>query len=89
MLTAILFDLDNTLILFNENEFYDRYFKSITDIFIDVMPAEKFMATLKNATISLMQNQGGISNAEYFMNVFAAEVPHQREELWQRFLYFL
>jgi HAD superfamily hydrolase (TIGR01549 family) len=88
MLKAILFDLDNTLILFNENEFYDRYFKCITDTFSDVMPAEQFQETLKAATISLLQNQGTISNAQFFMDVFAADMPHRREELWQRFLHF-
>jgi HAD superfamily hydrolase (TIGR01549 family) len=88
MLKAILFDLDNTLILFNESEFYDRYFKCITDMFSDVMPADQFQETLKTATISLLQNQGDISNAQYFMNVFAADIPHQREALWQRFLHF-
>jgi len=88
MLKAILFDLDNTLILFNESDFYDGYFERIADTFSDVMPAARFQETLKNATISLLRNQGEVSNARFFMNAFAAGIPDRSEELWQLFLHF-
>ena len=88
MLKAILFDLDNTLILFNENEFYDGYFERIADIFRDIMPPDRFQERLKTATAGLLQNQGEVTNARFFMNVFAAGIPDLQEELWQRFLRF-
>jgi len=88
MLKAILFDLDNTLILFDEARFYQRYFRKIEKLFTDIMPAEKFVERLISATRSLVQNNGEMTNAEFFMTAFAQDHEDLREELWQRFLYF-
>lgn len=88
MLKAILFDLDNTLILFNENEFYNQYFERIADSFNDVMPAAQFQEILKNATISLLQNQGEVTNAQFFMDAFSTGIPDRREDWWLRFSHF-
>lgn len=88
MLKAILFDLDNTLILFNEARFYQEYFRKIEKLFTDIMPADKFMERLLSATRALVQNNGEMTNAEYFMMTFAQDHKNRREELWNRFLYF-
>ena len=88
MLKAILFDLDNTLILFNENDFYDQYFERIATSFSDIIPAAQFQELLKNATISLLKNQGKVANARFFMDAFAAGIPVRPEELWKRFSHF-
>ena len=88
MLKAILFDLDNTLILFDEARFYQGYFRKIEKLFTDIMSADEFVKQLINATRSLVQNNGEMSNAEYFMTAFAQDHKDRREELWQRFLYF-
>jgi FMN phosphatase YigB (HAD superfamily) len=88
MLNAILFDLDNTLILFDEARFYQGYFQKIEKLFTDIMPADKFVEQLIGATRALVQNKGEMTNAEYFMTAFAQDYKDRRKELWNRFLHF-
>ncbi|MFC1816163.1 HAD family hydrolase [Thermodesulfobacteriota bacterium] len=88
MLKAILFDLDNTLVLFDESKFYDGYLRRIAPIFADIMPPAMFQKRLITTTRSLKQNNGSVTNKEYFMEVFSREYENRREELWQRFEYF-
>lgn len=88
MLKAILLDLDNTLILFNEAEFYQGYFRKIEQRFSDLMPPDKFVERLISATRAMVKNNGEMTNAEYFITAFAQGHKDRREELWNRFLYF-
>ena len=88
MLNAVLLDLDNTLILFDEAEFYRGYFERIEGFFADFMPADRFRERLISATRAMIKNNGQISNAEYFKQAFASGYPDRQEELWHRFLNF-
>jgi FMN phosphatase YigB (HAD superfamily) len=88
MLKAILFDLDNTLVLFNENTFYRGYLSRIQALFADILPPEKFLERLMTATRALVQNDGDMTNAEYFINVFAKGLKGSKDKLWQRFMQF-
>jgi FMN phosphatase YigB (HAD superfamily) len=88
MLKAILFDLDNTLILFDEARFYQEYFRRIETRFADLMPADIFRKRLINATHALLQNNGEMINVEYFMNAFTEQSADRRNRLWNRFLNF-
>ena len=88
MLTAILFDLDNTLILFDEARFYQEYFRSIETLFTDLMPADTFRKRLITATHALLQNNGEMTNAEYFLKAFNEQSANRRDKLWNRFLHF-
>jgi len=88
MLKALLFDLDNTLVLFNENTFYRGYLSRIQELFADILPPEKFMKRLMTATRALVQNSGRMTNAEYFIEVFADGLETPKENLWQRFMHF-
>jgi len=88
MLKAILFDLDNTLILFDEARFYEGYFERIVKLFADIIPADKFVEHLISATRIMVQNTGEVTNAEYFKDAFAKGYKDRRNELWDRFLYF-
>ena len=88
MLKAILFDLDNTLVLFDENIFYRGFLEKGEKLFADIMPAEKFTERLMGATRSLIQNNGDMTNAEYFIEVFAEGYENQQYELWKRFVSF-
>jgi len=54
MLKAILFDLDNTLILFDEAIFYQGYFRRIEKLFADIMPADNFEELLITATRAIL-----------------------------------
>ena len=88
MLEAILFDLDNTLIMFDEDIFYAGYIKRISKIFADIMPAEVFIERLISSTRSLKKNNGQISNKDYFLAGFSRGYEDRLDELWQRFQYF-
>ena len=88
MLNAILFDLDNTLILFDEAKFRQGYFKQIEPLFADIMKADKFRERLISATRALIQNTGEMTNAERFLSAFAEGCAEQRNDLWKRFLSF-
>ncbi len=88
MLKAILFDLDNTLILYEEARFYRGYFREIEKLFADIMPAEKFMERLIDTIKALVQSNGEVTNAEYFMEAFAQGYKDRKDELWNRFLVF-
>jgi len=88
MLKAILFDLDNTLIMFDEDIFYAGYIWRISKVFADIMPAQVFTERLIAATRSLKNNDGRISNKAYFMAEFSRGYENRQEELWQRFHYF-
>jgi FMN phosphatase YigB (HAD superfamily) len=88
MLKAILLDLDNTLILFNESRFYQEYFRRIETRFADLMPADIFRKRLVRATHALLENNGQMINADYFMKAFTQESTNRRDRLWNRFLKF-
>jgi FMN phosphatase YigB (HAD superfamily) len=88
MLKAILFDLDNTLILFDEDRFYQGYFQRMEKLFVDIIPPDKFVGRLISATRTMVQNNGEMTNAEYFIKAFAQGYKDQQDELWDRFLYF-
>ena len=88
MLKAILFDLDNTLILFDEDRFYQGYFQRIESLFADILPADKFIDRLISATRAIVRNNGQMTNAEYFKDAFARGYENQRDELWRRFIHF-
>jgi len=88
MLRAILFDLDNTLILFDEARFSREYFRRIETVFADLMPADTFRKRLITATHALLQNNGEMTNAEYFIRAFNEQSANRRDKLWRRFLHF-
>jgi FMN phosphatase YigB (HAD superfamily) len=85
MLHAVLFDLDNTLILFDEDKFFGSYLQAIPEYFRDIMPPEEFQKKLLFATRELANNNGEMSNLEYFMKVLSAGYEEKQALLWQRF----
>jgi FMN phosphatase YigB (HAD superfamily) len=85
MTEAVLFDIDNTLILFDENAFFKSYIARITPKFSDILPPEVFLDRLIEATRSLLDNQGQRSNAEHYMNHFSRDCANLKTEFWKRF----
>ena len=79
MLKAILFDLDNTLILFDEAKFYQSYFREIKKLFADIIPADQFAERTISAIRVLVQNNGEKTNAEFFKENFAKGYEEQRD----------
>ena len=88
MLRAVLFDLDNTLIHFDEREFFEAYIPRISTVFSDMMPPETLITKLLLSTQMLVNNNGQMSNAEYFMSSFSLGYEGYKEEIWKRFIKF-
>jgi FMN phosphatase YigB (HAD superfamily) len=88
MLKAVLFDLDNTLILFDEQKYFKSYITQLAAAFADLIPFEKFHHQLIFASQELLKNNGEMSNADYYMHAFARDLEFSKAELWQRFLNF-
>lgn len=87
-LQAVLFDLDNTLILFEELVFFKHYSKSLYLAFQDLMTPQEFSQRLIRSTQMMVNNNGEMTNAEYFMKDFANGTGADEKELWQRFANF-
>jgi len=88
LLKAVLFDLDNTLIHFDEREFFEAYIPRISTVFSDMMPLETLITKLLLSTQMLVNNNGQMSNAEYFMSSFSLGYEGYKEEIWKRFIKF-
>jgi FMN phosphatase YigB (HAD superfamily) len=88
LLKAVLFDLDNTLIRFDEREFFEAYIPRISKVFSDMMSPETLLEKLLLSTQMLVNNNGQMSNAEYFMFFFSQGYEEYRAEIWKRFIRF-
>jgi FMN phosphatase YigB (HAD superfamily) len=88
MLRAVLLDLDNTMVLYDEPGFYHRYFSTVCTRFTDMFEPAEFQERVIRATMALRQNRGELNNRHFFMNVFAKGHPGREEEIWQRFMSF-
>jgi len=85
MLEAVLFDLDNTLILFDENEYFKNYISKVAIWFKDLMPEELFKVRLMTASQALLQNNGEMLNVDFYFNVFAKDFDDKKDMFWQKF----
>lgn len=85
MLKAVWFDLDNTLILFDEVRFIGAYFPGVAARFADVIEPDAFAEKLMQATMEMHRNDGSMSNRERFMRAFTAGINLSPGEIWNRF----
>lgn len=85
MLKAVFFDLDNTLILFDEVRFLGSYFPSVAAKFADVIDPGSFADKLLQATQEMHKNDGSMINRERFLKAFSARVELPPAEIWHRF----
>jgi FMN phosphatase YigB (HAD superfamily) len=88
MLKAVLFDLDNTLILFEEEKFLGGYYPVLAARFSGVFPDGQFAERLMKATVALRGNDGSKINRELFMGVFCDGLNVSKDEVWSRFEQF-
>lgn len=84
-LQAVLFDLDNTLILFEELVFFENYTKKLYLVFKDIMTPAEFTQRLIRSTQMMVNNNGEMNNAEYFIKDFADGTNVGEKELCKRF----
>ena len=85
MLRAVLLDLDNTLILFDENAYFQGYLALVKREFSDLMEPSVLVDKLIAASRKLMDNKGRMTNEEWFMDAFALEAGGERDGLRERF----
>jgi len=79
---AILFDLDDTLLVNSMERFVPVYFQALTRWVADLIPPERLLAALMHASRAMEANDGtGPTNAEAFAAVFYPEVGYSRKEL--------
>ena len=88
MLKAVLFDLDNTLIHYSEREFFEAYVTRLAPVFADIIPPDELFPLLISSTMSLLNNDGSVSNAQRFMDMFTAGFESRQADIWERFLRF-
>jgi FMN phosphatase YigB (HAD superfamily) len=88
MTKTILFDLDNTLILFDEAKFFKAYIKKVAPLMSDIVSPHALWQIIISATNSVLHNDGKITNQEVFKQIFTQKFGNQTEEIWQRFLKF-
>jgi FMN phosphatase YigB (HAD superfamily) len=88
MLKAVLFDLDNTLILFEEVTFINGYYPVMAARFAGVFPDGQFGERLMKATIALRSSDGSKSNRELFITTLCEGLNINRDEVWARFEQF-
>ena len=81
MLKAVLFDLDNTLIRFDEREFFEAYIPKVSNVLSDIMSPETLLERLILSTQMLVTNNGQMSNKEYFMSFFSKGYEKYKEEV--------
>ena len=84
-LQAVLFDLDNTLILFEELIFFEHYTKKLYLAFKDIMNPHEFTQRLIHSTQMMVNNNGEMNNAQFFIKDFANGTGIDETNLWQRF----
>lgn len=88
MLKAILLDLDNTLILFDELKYYEAYFKRLNAFFGDDFTPDELRTRVINGTMGLARNNGEKTNLDCFLEVFAKDLDVDASQLWERFMVF-
>jgi FMN phosphatase YigB (HAD superfamily) len=86
MLKAVLFDLDNTLIFYDEIKFADLFFPTMAARFADVLPSDEFAAQLMAATLESHKNDGSMTNRELFLREFTRGTRLTGDDVWKRFL---
>ncbi len=88
MLQAVLFDLDNTLLLFEESTFFEAYSGQLYRSFADLLAPQQFFEKLMRSTQVMVENNGQLNNDQLFIQHFSQDVPVPADELWQRFEQF-
>jgi len=88
MLNAILLDLDNTLVLYDELKYYTAYFNALHEYFPHDFNREDLQTRVIEGIMALRHNRGGISNRDCFLEVFARGREIEPAALWEKFMDF-
>jgi len=77
MLKAVLFDLDNTSIFFDEVKSANLFFPLIAARFADITPADQFGERLLLATMESHKNDGALTNRQLFLKEFCKGIQQE------------
>lgn len=88
MIQTVLFDLDNTLVLFNEEVFFKHYIGRLIPHFQDVLPADLLQKKLIESTQVMIKNDGSETNLHCFLNHFTRDLGKPKDFFWQLFIEF-
>ncbi|MCF8078505.1 MAG: HAD family hydrolase [Desulfobacterales bacterium] len=88
MIEAVLLDLDNTMVLFDETTYVEEYFERLFPWFSDLFSPEELTERVMTATGGLRENSGRVSNREFFLDRFDADGTAGRSRVWERFMGF-
>jgi HAD superfamily hydrolase (TIGR01549 family) len=88
MIKTILFDLDNTLILFDEVKFFKAYIKKVAPIMSDIVAPHILWRMVLRSTRAALHNNGDLTNKEVFFNTFTKGLEDKTAEIWNRFQQF-
>lgn len=66
MTKTILFDLDNTLILFDETKFFRAYISKVAPIMADIVSPHMLWRLVLSSTKAVLHNNGELTNKEVF-----------------------
>jgi FMN phosphatase YigB (HAD superfamily) len=72
---ALLIDFDNTLVLFNEDQFLVAYAKLAYPYLAEFFDESTFFQKLLQSTLYMIHNDGSQTNVEAFTNNFIADTP--------------
>lgn len=88
MSKTILFDLDNTLILFDEVKFFKAYIQKVAPIMSDLVSPHNLWRLVLSSTKAVLNNNGHFTNKDVFYQNFSKELGEKAQEIWDRFQYF-
>ncbi|MBN2537350.1 HAD family hydrolase [candidate division WOR-3 bacterium] len=84
-LKAVLLDIDNTVILFDESSFYNRYIDLLAPVLADVFDRSEVGRRVMCATRSLEYGRQLHPVGRRFMDAFCEGLPDRRAEIETRF----
>lgn len=88
-ITTILFDLDGTLLGMNTDEFTDKYFKLIyLKMKTTIFDPDLVMYGMQKAVLTMLNNDGAITNEELFWNSFSKATKIERNDIENVFMDF-
>ena len=88
-ITTVLFDLDGTLIPFDQNEFIEAYLHHITNKFVPMgYDKEILIKALWDGTGSMVKNDGKVMNRDVFKSTFTELMEKEYDEMEDDFMEF-
>ena len=87
-LSAVLLDLDGTLLANNMDVFLPHYFELLARRVSHILPPKQFVRLLMQATGSMMRNDGRRTNQEVFADAFYPALGHPEAEMEPTFMDF-